>query len=63
MKVIVSLPQQSVTLSLTLIEGYRLTSQQWGEMLEIMDKDKSGFISADEFCYTFGTEVGNLEII
>ena len=44
-------------------EGFRLTSKQWNWMLEIIDKDKSGFISADEFCWAFGTDDGNKEIL
>lgn len=44
-------------------EGYRLTSKQWQWMLELIDKDKSGFISADEFCWAFGTDDGNKEIL
>jgi len=43
--------------------GYKLTSKLWGWMIEILDQDKSGFISADEFCYSFGTDEGNLEIL
>jgi len=44
-------------------EGYRLTSKQWQWMIELIDKDKSGFISADEFCWAFGTDDGNTEIL
>lgn len=44
-------------------EGYKLTSKQWQWALEILDKDKSGFISADEFCFSFGTQQGNKQLL
>ena len=43
--------------------GYKISSRQWNHLLEIIDKDKSGFISRDEFCFSFGTDEGNREIL